>query len=276
MSALNAIAPDKLMRLIGTPRCPIVIDVRASEEGRGRLFPAATLRDGALVGEWGAELAGRAVVVVCGNGRAISPGVAAWLRHHGADAQILEDGFAGWLAAKLPTIDAEALPQRDGNGRTIWVTRARPKVDRIACPWLIRRFIDPDAVFLFAAPSEIDAVSAVYGATPFDVEGDGQRWTHRGELCTFDAMIEDFGLDQIEPLARLATIVRGADTDRVRIAPEAAGLLALSLGLSRMFDDDYAQLDAGMLVYDALYRWSRDATGETHNWASHQPRGQSR
>jgi hypothetical protein len=90
-------------------------------------------------------------------------------------------------------------------------------------------------------------VALAFGATPFDVEGEGLRWTHRGELCTFDAMVEDFGLGDWEPLTRLATIVRGADTDRVKIAPEAAGLLALSLGLSRMFEDDHAQLEEGML-----------------------------
>jgi hypothetical protein len=115
-------------------------------------------------------------------------------------------------------------------------------------------------------------MALAFGSTPFDVEGEGQRWTHRGELCTFDAMVQDFGLAGVAPLGRLATIVRGADTDRVKIAPEASGLLALSLGLSRMFDDDHAQLEAGMLVYDALYRWSRDATDEAHTWETHQPK----
>ncbi|WP_343617271.1 chromate resistance protein ChrB domain-containing protein [Novosphingobium sp.] len=272
MSALNAIAPTKLMRLVGTPGCPVLIDVRSPQETAASLFPGAVLRDGAEVTTWAPGLSGREVVVICHNGRAISPGVAAWLRHHGADAQVLEGGMVGWQAARLPTIDPQALPPRDALGRTVWVTRARPKVDRIACPWLIRRFVDPEAVFLFAAPSEIEAVTLAFGATPFDVEGEGLRWTHRGELCTFDAMVQDFGLGELAALARLAMIVRGADTDRVAIAPEAPGLLALSLGLSRMFDDDHRQLDAGLLVYDALYRWSRDATDETHNWASHRSR----
>ncbi|WP_068092908.1 chromate resistance protein ChrB domain-containing protein [Novosphingobium rosa] len=272
MPALNAISPVKLMRLVGTPKCPVLIDVRMPDETEGRLFPGAILRHGAEVSAWGQDYAGLEVVVICRNGQAVSPGVAAWLRYHGADAQILEGGVIEWLAARLPLIHAKALPPRDEQGRTLWVTRARPKVDRIACPWLIRRFVDPQAVFLFAAPSEIPAVSLAFGATPFDLEGEALRWTHRGELCTFDAMVEDFGLGELEPLARLATIVRGADTDRVKIAPEAAGLLAVSLGLSRMFEDDHAQLDAGMLVYDALYRWSRDASDETHNWASHRAR----
>jgi hypothetical protein len=142
-------------------------------------------------------------------------------------------------------------------------------VDRIACPWLIRRFVDPSAVFLFVAPSEVIAVGEKFSAAPFDVENEGVFWTHRGELCTFDVMIEEFGLGGIEALQKLAAIVRGADTDRADLAPESAGLLAASLGLSRMYADDLQQLDAGMLLYDAFFRWSRDAATEMHNWASH-------
>jgi hypothetical protein len=146
----------------------------------------------------------------------------------------------------------------------VWVTRARPKIDRIACPWLIRRFVDPGAVFLFVAPSEVTAVAERFGATPFDVED--VFWSHRGEGCTFDTMVEEFGLRSSDALARLAPIVRGADTARLDLAPQSAGLLAASLGLSRMFRDDLPQLDAAMALYDAFYRWSRDAVAETHNW----------
>ena len=162
------------------------------------------------------------------------------------------------------------IPPRNAEGRTVWVTRARPKVDRIACPWLIRRFVDPDAVFLFVAPSEVAGVAERFGATPFDVEG--VFWSHRGELCTFDVMVEEFGLASIDPLKQLAVIVRGADTARPDIAPQAAGLLAVSLGLSRMYSDDLEQLEAGMPLYDALYRWCRDAIDETHDWVSHTPK----
>jgi hypothetical protein len=144
----------------------------------------------------------------------------------------------------------------------------RPKVDRIACPWLIRRFIDPRAVFLFVAPAEVEGVAERFVATPFDVEG--VFWSHRGETCTFDVMVEEFGL-ATEPLLRLAAIVRGADTGRMDAAPQAAGLLAASLGLSRMYADDLAQLEAGMTIYDAFYRWCRDATEETHTWHSKKP-----
>jgi hypothetical protein len=158
--------------------------------------------------------------------------------------------------------------------RTTWVTRSRPKIDRIACPWLIRRFVDPHAVFLFVAPSDVAGVSSRLGATPFDV--DGVFWSHRGELCTFDVMVDELGLRSLAPLDRLALIVRGADTARLEIAPQAAGLAAVSLGLSRMYADDVEQLDAGMLIYDAFYRWCRDATDETHDWVSHVPKSRAR
>jgi hypothetical protein len=155
------------------------------------------------------------------------------------------------------------LPRRDDQGRTVWVTRSRPKVDRIACPWLIRRFVDPQAVFLFVQPAQVPAVAERFNATPFDI--DGVFWSHRGPNCTFDTMLEEFGLKS-EPLLRLATIVRGADTARLDLAPQAAGLLAVSLGYSRMFDNDLEQLEAAMGFYDAFYRWCREATDETHNW----------
>lgn len=173
-----------------------------------------------------------------------------------------------WREAGLPLVPVAALPPRDAQGRTLWVTRARPKVDRVACPWLIRRFIDARAVFLFVAPSEVAAVADRFGATPFDIEG--VHWSHRGPLCTFDVMLEEWGL-QTPALLHLARIVRGADTAALDLAPEAAGLLAASLGLSRMYRDDLAQLDAGCAMYDAFHRWCRDATEETHNWPAGKP-----
>jgi hypothetical protein len=141
------------------------------------------------------------------------------------------------------------------------VTRGRPKVVRIACPWLIRRFIDSKAVFLFVAPSEVAAVANRFKATPFDVAD--AFWGDRGEKCTFDVMIEEFGLDS-DALSRLALIVRGADTGRLDLTAQSGGLLAASLGYSRIYRDDLAQLEAAMPLYDAFYRWSRDASNETH------------
>jgi rhodanese-related sulfurtransferase len=265
MSATNSITPDKLFRLIGTPNCPAIVDVRPDGD---KLLPASLRRAAEDVGAWAEELAGTKVVVSCVHGRERSAGVAAILRTEGIDAEILEGGFAAWREAGLPVIDATKLPERDEAGRTVWVTRARPKVDRIACPWLIRRFVDPAAAFLFVAPSDVAGVAERFGATPFDV--DGVFWSHRGDKCSFDTMVEEFGLGSIEALSRLAIIVRGADTAHPEIAPQAAGLLAASLGLSRMYSDDLEQLEAGMLIYDAFYRWCRDAVEETHDWVSHQ------
>jgi rhodanese-related sulfurtransferase len=265
MSSYTSISPDKLVRLIGTPHTPVLIDVRTDEDFAAdqRLIPGAIRRSHLETGDWADSVAGRPVIVICHKGQKLSEGTAAWLRHTGVSAETLDGGFVGWDKARLPLVPADKLPPRDAQGRTVWVTRARPKIDRIACPWLIRRFIDPNAVFLFVAPSEVIAVGERFNAVPFDIEN--VFWSHRGELCTFDVMIEEFGL-ATPPLLRLATMVRAADTGRLDLSPEAPGLLAASLGLSRMFDDDLEQLDAGLTLYDAFYRWCRDATGETHNW----------
>ncbi|WP_296615269.1 sulfurtransferase/chromate resistance protein [Sphingomonas sp.] len=272
MPAINAITSDKLARLIGTPNCPAIIDVRTADDfaADSRHLPGALRRDPAAVGDWACEFAGRNAVIAGQHGRALSEGVAAWLRHEKTSAEILDGGIIGWATAELPMVPDTMLPRRDSQGRTLWVTRARPKVDRIACPWLIRRFVDPHAVFLFVSPAEVAGVADRFGAAPFDIEGDDVTWSHDGERCTFDVMVERFGLQSLSGLARLAEIVRGADTGRPELVPQAAGLLAISLGLSRMYSDDLAQLEAGMLVYDALFRWCRDATHETHDWVSHQ------
>lgn len=269
MPSPNLIAVDKLARLIGRPDSPRLIDVCTDEDfaANPRLIPGAVRRSWEDVPNWAGQFAGsgKPTVVICKRGQKLSQGAAALLRHEGIIADCLEGGIQAWENAKLPLVPVEKLPKRDGAGRTVWVTRARPKVDRIACPWLIRRFIDPDAVFLFVASSEVMDVADRFKATPFDIDRPDIHWSHRGELCTFDVMMQEFGLTT-EPLRRLALIVRGADTNNLDIAPEAAGLLAASLGLSRMYSDDLAQLEAGMTLYDAFYRWCRDATEEGHDW----------
>ncbi|MGO4566143.1 chromate resistance protein ChrB domain-containing protein [Rhizobium sp. 2YAF20] len=261
------ISSEKLSRLVGMPSAPVIIDVRTAEDFAldPRLVPTSLRRDHVDVGSWARELEPRPVIVVCQRGAKLSHGVAAYLRSAGIAAESLEGGFEAWIAAGGPAVPEEKLPRRDILGRTVWVTRSRPKIDRIACPWLIRRFVDPDALFLFVPTSEVSAVGDRFGATPFDIED--VFWSHRGDRCTFDIMIEEFGLS-LQPLLHLATIVRAADTARLDLAPEAAGLLAASLGLSRLYQDDLEQLEAGMLLYDAFYRWCRDATEETHNWPS--------
>jgi rhodanese-related sulfurtransferase len=273
MSAINTISAEKLLRLIGTHGCPAVVDVRSDDEFARdeRLVPSSIRRGSQSVAQWSERFAGREVIVLCENAMATSPGVAAWLRHGDAVADVLEGGFAAWKSAKLPLVQQSLLPRRDSEGRTRWVTRSRPKVDRIACPWLIRRFVDPYAMFLYVAPSEVLCVAEQFEAAPFDIDAEGVFWSHRGDLCTFDVMVQELGLSGFEALQRLAVIVRGADTGHPELCPEAPGLLASSLGLSRMYADDLEQLEAGMVVYDSLYRWSRDATDETHNWVSHRP-----
>jgi hypothetical protein len=146
---------------------------------------------------------------------------------------------------------------------TRWVTRARPKIDRIACPWLIRRFIDADAVFFYVPTEAVFATAERERAVAYDIPG--APFSHDGEACSFDAFIKRFDL-QDEALDAVAGIVRGADTDRHDLAPQASGLHAISLGLSQMFADDHAMLAQGLVVYDALYAWAGRARGERHAW----------
>ena len=256
MPGPNSISPAQLARLIGTPDCPTLLDVRLSEDVAAdpRLLPTARLADHANP----IAPAGAKVVVICQRGKKLSEGAAALLRARGHAAEVLEGGHLAWAEAGLPLLPAALLP-----ATARWVTRHRPKIDRIACPWLIRRFINPTAEILFVAPSEVAAVAERFAATPFDIEG--VVYSHRGDQCSFDALLDDFNL-HTPALDRLALVIRGADTDRHDLAPQAAGLLALSVGLSRQYRDDLDQLEAAMPLYDALYRWARDGFEESHDW----------
>ncbi len=144
-----------------------------------------------------------------------------------------------------------------------WVTRERPKIDRIACPWLIARFIDKQPEFVYVPAEQVVSVAERTGAIPYDVPN--VEMSHVGELCSFDAFLKKYQLSD-PALQQLALIVRGADTARLDLAPQAAGLLALSLGLSRVFGDDHEMLKHGMVLYDALYAWCRDCQKEAHGW----------
>lgn len=144
-----------------------------------------------------------------------------------------------------------------------WITRERPKIDRIACPWLITRFVDKEPEFLFVPTDKVISTAQETGAIPYDIPG--VELSHEGEFCSFDTFLKKYRLHD-EALDRLAVIVRGADTDRLDIAPQAAGLLAVSLGLSHLFPDDHEMLKHGMVVYDALYAWCKHAQQERHNW----------
>ena len=144
-----------------------------------------------------------------------------------------------------------------------WVTRERPKIDRIACPWLILRYIDREAEFLFVPAAQVLAVAQDTGATPYDIPG--VEMSHVGERCSFDAFVAKYRLDE-PALQQLATIVRGADTSRLDLAPQSAGLYAISLGLSQLFSDDHTMLRHGLVMYDALHAWCRTGQDETHAW----------
>jgi len=267
MPSPTQITVPRLSRLVGTPDAPVLIDVRIDEDFKDdpRLIPSSFRCAHDAIASFAHRLHGKRTVVICQKGRKLSEGAAAILRSHGVAAETLEGGQFAWRDAGEPLVPAEKLPPRNPEGQTVWVTRQRPKIDRIACPWLIRRFVDPHAQFLFVAPSEVIGVAEKFSATPFDIEN--VFWSHRDDKCTFDTMIEEFSL-QSQALNHLAAIVRGADTNRHDLAPEAKGLLAASLGLSRMFRDDLAQLEAGMMLYDSFYRWARDATEEGHDWPS--------
>lgn len=144
-----------------------------------------------------------------------------------------------------------------------WITRERPKIDRVACPWLITRFIDPEAEFLFVAPEVVQTLAVELDAIPYDVEG--VELSHDGPRCSFDAFLQKYRLSD-PALHELAVIIRGADTDRLDLAPQSAGLLAISLGLSQLFSNDHELLTRGFVLYDALYEWLRRAKGERHTW----------
>lgn len=266
-----SLCASDLAATIGTGHFPLVVDVRrrAAFEADTAMVAGATWRDPFNVADWEKFLPRhRPVVLYCVHGHEISRNAADALRVRGVDARFLEGGIEAWRALGAPTVrrrEHPAIPSAPGQ-RSVWVTRERPKIDRIACPWLLRRFIDPLAEFVFVPEALVHSRAAELGGVAYDVPG--VEFTHRGERCSFDAFIEEFGL-QDEALSRLALIVRGADTGRLDLAPECAGLLAISLGLGYNFGDDLVLLEKGFLVYDALYAACRSQVagrGERHNW----------
>lgn len=144
-----------------------------------------------------------------------------------------------------------------------WITRERPKIDRIACPWLIKNFVDPEAEFIYVPREQVFEKASVLNAIPYDIPG--AEYSHEGEYCTFDYIIKKHQLND-KALLQMAQIVRGADTDRFDLAPQAAGLWAISAGLSYNMNNDYEQLNLGMKIYDALYSWASKVQGEKHTW----------
>jgi rhodanese-related sulfurtransferase len=248
---VRPLSPAELYRHLGTANAPLLIDVRRSPafDADDRRIIGATRRLPDDVTVWGSALPqGREVVAYCVHGHEVSQGVALALRNAGFQATYLEGGIAGWNDLKLPTRRRRAATEN------IWVTREHPKIDRIACPWLVSRFINPDAQFVYVPPNDVAKVAAAIGGTPYDISD--VEFGHVGEHCSFDAIIKSYGIED-EALDRLATIVRGADTSRPDLTPQGEGLLAISYGLSANFPNDHEMLAHGLVVYDALYAWCR-------------------
>jgi len=257
--AAPTILPDDLNASLGAAMAPALVDLRSAEQvsTADRLIPGALRRSPAEVGTWWSDLPrARPVAVYDLSGGEKSRSTVAALRRHGLQASHLAGGYAAWRERNLPTRRVIATHE------DAWVTRERPKIDRIACPWLIRRFINPNAAFVYVPRGRVLAVAAETGATPYDI--DGVEFGHAGERCSFDAILRIYDLD-IPPLSRLATIVRGADTARHDLAEQCGGLVAISLGLSANFPDDHQMLEHGMVIYDALYAWCRSLVAETHD-----------
>jgi len=257
-----SISADALYHRLGSAASPIIVDVRRAPafDDDDRMIVGAVRCPPDEIARWRRDQAdARPVVVYCVHGREVSQGAVDTLRALGIDAHYLAGGIAAWSEAGLPTRNNAAPAARR------WVTRERPKIDRVACPWLIRRFVDPAAEFLYAPTEKVFAVAAATGAVPYDIPG-AEPFSHDGELCSFDAFLKVYGIAD-RALDCLALIVRGADTARLDLAPQCAGLLAITLGLSANFaDNDHAMLAHAMPIYDALYAWCRSLQHETHNW----------
>lgn len=259
----SSISISRLAKVLGTPRAPIIVDVRRDEtfDIAEHLLAGAIWRSPQRVQHWCNGLPrNQPLVVYCAHGQELSRGVAETLEAAGTSASYLTGGFGAWSAQNLPL-----RRKRPGEGEkpSHWVTRERPKVDRIACAWLIRRFIDPTATFMYVPAERVLATAAETGATPYDVAG--VEFTHEGDRCSFDTFLRVYEI--FDPaLEHLAMIVRGADTSRHDLAPQCAGLFAVLLGLSANFPNDHEMLAHGMVIYDALYTWCRSQQAETHNW----------
>ena len=250
---MTSVTASQLKARLAAAQPPLVVDVRRQPAfiASTDMVCGALRRDPEQVLAWAKSLpAASSVVVYCVHGHEVSQKAAAALRESGLAASFLEGGLEeGWKGSE------GALDRKPAGGGTRWVTRERPRIDRIACPWLISRFVDPGAEFLYVPAKDVLGVATEKDAIPYDVSG--VHFTHEGELCSFDAFLKHYRLAD-PALKALATIVRAADTGRLDLAPQASGLAAISLGLSRNFADDHEMLRHGMVMYDALYRWCKD------------------
>ena len=257
----SLISFSELQAAIRSGQPPLVIDVRKRPAyiAAPDMITGALRRDPELVSSWTKELPSASTVVVyCVHGHEVSQGVAKALNERGVAARYLEGGLEeGWKAA------GGELDHKPADANTRWVTRERPKIDRIACPWLIARFVDREAEFLYVPTKQVLDAARERDAIPYDIPD--VAFSHDGELCSFDAFLKHYRLHD-PALEQLALIVRGADTAKLELAPQAAGLAAISLGLSKTFSDDHEMLRHGMVMYDALYAWCKQGQDEVHTW----------
>ena len=252
----QSISSPELYARLGTASAPLLLDVRRDQAFNedGGLLISALRRTPGDVDRWSRDLIpGRPVVAYCVHGHEVSQGVAASLSRAGIEAAYLEGGIAGWKERGLPT------RRNLGAVEAKWVTREHPKIDRIACPWLVSRFINPLAAFLYVPADQVISVAKREEATPYDVND--VQFGHVGDHCSFDAIVKAFEIKD-PALDHLATIVRGADTSRPDLTPQCEGLLAISYGLSANFPDDHEMLKHGLVMYDALYTWCRMQRGK--------------
>ena len=254
---------------VGMPDAPVFVDVRKAADfaASDYFIPGSVRWDYDANQAEPPEIKGATTAVAyCVKGLHVGITGAEKLRTPNREATFLEGGLRQWMETDAPRVKKRPDLGVTGESVSRWVTRARPKIDRIACPWLVRRFIDPRAQFFYVPTNEVFAFAQANNAVAYDIPG--APIEHAGSLCSFDNFLRAFELTS-PALERIASIVRGADTDSLSLAPQSAGLLAISLGFSKNIADDHAMLDAMMPVYDALYRWVLDAvaaTDEKHNW----------
>ncbi len=247
----HSVTAFELYQQLGTASAPVLIDVRKAKtfDAADSLIIGAAYRAPQDVDHWLRALpAGRPVVAYCAHGGQSSQGVAKALRDNGIKAVFVEGGIGAWTEKGLPT-----RRKRDATENK-WVTREHPKIDRIACPWLISRFINPNAEFIYVPASKVAEVANEVGGTPYDIKG--VQFGHVGDRCSFDAIVTAYDIHD-PALDHLGTIVRGADTSRPDLMPQCEGLPAISYGLSANFPDDHEMLRHDLIMYDALYTWCR-------------------
>jgi rhodanese-related sulfurtransferase len=284
IDSTQALSPAALHHLLGRADTPLILDVRCEAQFTSdqRIVASAVRCAPENVETFARQHSPREVLVYCVYGHNVSEDAARTLRATGWRASTLAGGIEGgeggvdapqaiaqWRAQAVPTIAKRPDWGVTGEDASRWITRTRPKIDRIACPWLIRRFIDPRAEFFYVPTAKVFSEAKRLNAVAYDIPGAPVSHAGKdGELCSFDTLLQSFDL-HLPTLDLLARIVRGADTDKLDLEPQCAGLLATSLGMSALHGDDHAMLAAMMPVYDALYAWCAQSVAgqaEQHDW----------